>query len=133
MEIDQYCFACGKENPIGLQLKFEYTPEGVLANFMPVREFQGFVNILHGGIITTLMDEAMAHAIIAKGYQGVTARMEVKFQKPVIMNELVVVRGKILWEKRKLIKASSEIEQNGEIKAQATADFFVPDALPEEQ
>ncbi len=131
MEIDRYCFACGKENPIGLKLNFEYTPEGVLANFMPVREFQGFVNILHGGVITTLMDEAMAHALIAKGYQGVTARLEVKFQKPVTMNEMVVIRGKILWEKRKLIKACSEIKQNGEIKAQATADFFVTDVYSE--
>ncbi len=125
MEIDQYCFACGKDNPIGLKLKFEHTPEGVLANFMPVREFQGFVNILHGGIIVTLMDEAMAHAIIAKGYQGVTARMEVKFEKPVVMHEMVEVRGQILWEKRKIIKASSEVTQNGETKAQAVADFFI--------
>ncbi len=125
MEIDQYCFACGKENPIGLKLKFEHNPEGVLTNFMPVREFQGFVNILHGGIIVTLMDEAMAHAIIAKGYQGVTARMEVKFEKPVVMHERVEVRGQILWEKRKIIKASSEVIQNGETKAQAVADFFI--------
>jgi acyl-coenzyme A thioesterase PaaI-like protein len=125
VEIDQYCFACGKENPIGLKLDFENTGEGVVADFMPVKEYQGFVNILHGGIITTLLDEAMANAIIAKGYQGVTARLEIKFKKPVVMAEMTHVKGQVSLQKGKLIKAYGEIEQSGEIKATATADFFM--------
>jgi len=127
MEIDQYCFACGKENPIGLKLLFENTAEGVTAYFMPAKEYQGFVNVLHGGIITTLLDEAMAHAIMVKGHQAVTARLEVKFRKPVVMAEMIHLQGQVLLEKSKLIKACSEIKQNGEIKATATADFFIVD------
>jgi acyl-coenzyme A thioesterase PaaI-like protein len=132
MEIDQYCFACGRDNPIGLKLRFEYTDEGVVAQFIPAKEYQGFVNILHGGIITTLLDEAMAHAVIAKGRQGVTARLEVKFKKPVVMDEMIVIKGQILWEKGRIIKASAEIHQSEEIKATATADFFIMDTIAQE-
>jgi acyl-coenzyme A thioesterase PaaI-like protein len=133
MEIDNYCFACGCENPIGLRLRFEPIQEGVRAYYTPTREFQGYSNMLHGGIITTLMDEAMAHAVIAKGYLAVTARLEVKFKKPVAMAAPLCLRGRVLLEKGKLIQAYGEIEQNGEIKATATADFLIVNTAKEER
>jgi acyl-coenzyme A thioesterase PaaI-like protein len=127
MQADNYCFACGRENPIGLRLHFEKTPDGVITEFTPTREYQGFVNTLHGGIISTLLDEAMAHAVIAKGHMAVTARMELKFKKPVEIGKEIYLRGQVLLEKGKLLKTSGEIEQNGEIKATALADFFIVD------
>jgi uncharacterized protein (TIGR00369 family) len=125
VEVDHYCFACGSENPVGLRLIFESTAPGVIAYFTPTKEYQGFVNILHGGIISTLLDEAMAHAVLAKGHQGVTARMEVKFKRPVVMGEQLCVKGEIVLAKGKLIRTHGAIVQNGQIAATAEADFLI--------
>jgi uncharacterized protein (TIGR00369 family) len=124
VEVDHYCFACGSENPVGLHLSFESTPSGVIAYFTPTKEYQGFVNILHGGITSTLLDEAMANAVLVKGHQGVTARMEVKFKRPVVMGEQLCVKGEIVLAKGRLIKTYGEIAQNGQIAATAAADFL---------
>lgn len=128
LEIDQYCFACGRENPIGLKLRFELSTEGVTAYFTPSREHQGFAGILHGGIISTLLDEAMAHAVIAGGRLAVTARMELAFKKPTLTGEEITLKGRVIREDKKIIKTSAEIEQKGVITASATAVFIV---LPE--
>ena len=56
LAIDQYCFACGRDNPIGLKLCFESLAEGVRADLIPIREYQGFADLLHGGIISTLLE-----------------------------------------------------------------------------
>jgi acyl-coenzyme A thioesterase PaaI-like protein len=54
------CFVCGIDNPIGLHLKFYTDDEGrCIARFQPKAEHQGFPGQLHGGLISTLLDEAM--------------------------------------------------------------------------
>jgi acyl-coenzyme A thioesterase PaaI-like protein len=83
------------------------------------------INILHGGIISTLLDEAMAHAAIVKGYQVVTARMEVKFKKPTVVDKIICLKSHVVQEKGRLIKTYGEIEQNGLITAVASADFLI--------
>lgn len=125
MEDDHYCFACGIENPIGLKIVFETTQDGVVANFIPTKEYQGYVGILHGGIISTLLDEAMAQAVIIRGNQAVTARMEVQFKKPIVIGEIICLKGRVTQEKGRIIETYGEIEQNGQITAVATASFFI--------
>ena len=53
-------FGCGDDNPIGLRLRFTPSGEGVKASFIPSAEHQGFQEVVHGGIISTVLDEAMA-------------------------------------------------------------------------
>jgi uncharacterized protein (TIGR00369 family) len=125
LEDDHYCFACGIENPIGLKIVFETTQDGVVANFIPTKEYQGYVGMLHGGIISTLLDEAMAQAVIAKGNQAVTARMEVQFKKPIVIGEIICLKGRVTQEKGRIIETYGEIEQNGQITAVATASFLI--------
>jgi acyl-coenzyme A thioesterase PaaI-like protein len=125
LEIDDYCFACGRENPIGLKLRFESAADGVSAEFTPCREHQGFIGLVHGGIITTLLDEAMAHAIIAGGFRAVTARMELSFKQPLLIGNRAVVLGKVDEQRGKLIKATAEIRQNDRVVAKASADFLM--------
>lgn len=125
LEVDSYCFACGLENPIGLKLQFTIEGDSVFATFTPTKEHQGFVNVLHGGIISTLLDEAMAHAIIAQGHRAVTAKLELSFRKPTAIGQPVLINGRIISKKSKLIKATAQINQNGQITAEAYADFLV--------
>jgi len=65
---NNYCFACGKDNSDGLQLKFKYSEDGSKAEttYIPPEKFQGWKDIVHGGIITTLLDELMTFVYAVK-------------------------------------------------------------------
>lgn len=106
---DNYCFACGKENPIGLKMEFEYAPGEVTVRFTPRKEHQGWGDVVHGGILFTLMDEAMARMIIDAGDMVVTSRMEIKFLRPALVNEEIVLKGKLDKTEGKFFYTSSKI------------------------
>lgn len=82
------CFGCSPDNPNGLQLSFTEDGEYVTAEWEPVPHFQGWNNILHGGIQATMMDEIASWLVFVKlDTSGVTCEMEVKLKKPVKTNE----------------------------------------------
>lgn len=112
---DHFCFACGALNPDGLRLKFEYPEPGFCrTEWVPVRKYQGWQGILHGGIISTLLDEAFAHSLggaaRGAGLVAVTAEMTVRFEKPVRIGEKLVVEGRVLDEKGRVIHCESVIK-----------------------
>jgi acyl-coenzyme A thioesterase PaaI-like protein len=85
--IDHNCFGCGNANPTGLRLRFRpYGEDGVWANFTTTLNHEGYVGMTHGGIISTVMDEAMSWAVTHGGDLGVTARMSLTFRRPVPLN-----------------------------------------------
>ncbi len=84
----RFCFACSQENPIGLKLKPVYDGEKVTAEFIPGRFHQGWDNVIHGGILYTLLDEVTAYAILCHGIElGVTAKSEIRFRQVATVNE----------------------------------------------
>lgn len=111
---DHFCFACGANNPDGLRLRFEYPEPGrCRAEFVPVRKLQGWQGVLHGGIIATLLDEAFAHALggaaRGAGQVAVTAEMTVRFKKPVQIGEKLIVEGRVVGEKGRVIDCEGVI------------------------
>ena len=62
------CFACGPNNPIGLKLDFQFSGDSYVAKFTPSAQYQGYDGITHGGIVSTLLDEAMAKLVWVKGF-----------------------------------------------------------------
>ena len=76
LEDDGHCFACGKKNPGGLQLDFTSSNGKTAAEFLPKKEHQGFKDLVHGGIIATILDEAMVKAVLSTGVQAVTAELK---------------------------------------------------------
>ena len=92
---DHYCFVCGRDNPRGLKIKVNYFPEDMAAETelaLP-REYQGWAEVIHGGILSTLLDELMAHAVWHFAGPGVTLSMEVRFYHPLKPGEAIRVRG----------------------------------------
>ena len=82
---DHFCFACGRDNKDGLDLNWAVEGKTTHALFIPKRKFQGWKGIVHGGIIATLLDEAMTRlAWIACG-GAMTAEMTVRFLKPALI------------------------------------------------
>jgi acyl-coenzyme A thioesterase PaaI-like protein len=92
---DNYCFVCGRDNPKGLRIKVKYQPEEMAAETelsLP-REYQGWADVIHGGILATLLDEMMAHAVWHFAGPGLTLSMETRFHHPLKPDEPIQVRG----------------------------------------
>jgi uncharacterized protein (TIGR00369 family) len=120
---DNWCFACGKDNPISLKLDFKKQDDGdYVARFTPKKEHQGYLGITHGGIMATVLDEAMARLAWADGFQAVTAEMTVRYRLPAKTGEELVVAGRITGEDRRTITCSAEAKNpEGKVVAEATA------------
>jgi acyl-coenzyme A thioesterase PaaI-like protein len=121
------CFACGSDNPRGLQLKIRIDPDGTaMASFVPGSEWEGPRGIVHGGIVTTLLDEAMAKAVAATGCRGMTAELRVRFRQYAETGERLQVRGWVVRHKARLIETEATLvaADAGE-RAHAWAKFLV--------
>ena len=119
---DNYCFACGKANPIGLKLDFEKVNGEYVAEFTPLREHQGYAGLAHGGTIATVLDEAIARFAWAEGGKTVTAEITVRFRKPARTGEKLRVTGRLEEGSCRVIRGASEIrDENGVLLAEATA------------
>jgi acyl-coenzyme A thioesterase PaaI-like protein len=108
---DDYCFACGARNPIGIRMQVKYLEDSMAAQSLLAlpREFQGWQEVIHGGILATMLDEIMMHAVWHFAGAGVTLGMEVQFRQPLAPEELVLVRGRLTESKGRRLKAQGEI------------------------
>lgn len=123
---DGNCFACGPDNPIGMRLHFDASPdgEGVVARVELASEYQGWRGIAHGGIVMALLDEAMAHAAGFAGHRGLTAAVNVRFRKPVPLGAPIEVRGRVTWQRRSVLGVEGRVlDGNGELLARAEGSF----------
>jgi acyl-coenzyme A thioesterase PaaI-like protein len=121
------CFACGPDNPHGLRIDYHVNADGsVRANWLPKSQWQSFNKVIHGGIVTTAMDEAMAKAIVATGQQGLTCELHVRLHDSVRPGANVTVRGWIVSRHRRLIKTEANICSPAGLElAHAWASFLI--------
>ena len=111
----QYCFACGHENPLGLRMRFRRDGlDGVICEYTPRREHQGFPGVMHGGVLVALMDEAMAWAMFAADRAlGVTAKMETRYRRSVPPEATLTIRARVGRLRGRRIEVESSIEDEG--------------------
>lgn len=120
-----HCFVCGDKNEIGLKIDFFYDQGKARAEFTPSSDFEGYKDVLHGGIISALLDEVMIKSILAQGILTVTSRMEVKFKKPAKIGEKLILEGKIKEDKGRLILTEgSAFTPSGSPIAMAKGTYF---------
>ncbi len=126
LEDDNYCFACGKENRCGLKLSFQYSDGRLTSEFIPSKIYQGYKDITHGGIITTVLDEVMIQAAIAEGITPVTAEINVRFKTPLMANEKTIAEAEIVKKSPRLIEARSHLlkTSDGTVIAEAQAKLI---------
>ncbi|BBB91775.1 MAG TPA: PaaI family thioesterase [Methylomusa anaerophila] len=108
-ERNQWCFACGPRNPIGLKLEFREEDDNYLTTFTAGPEHQGYDGIVHGGIISTLLDEIMARYIYAKGFEAVTAKLEIRYRKPTPIGQPLTVGGRITGKLGNIYQLTGQI------------------------
>ena len=126
------CFACSPSNPIGLKLSFEEDEEFVYARWTPEENFQGYNNVIHGGIIATLLDEVGAWYISVKiGTAGVTKSLNIEYIKPLYLSRGdIVLRSKLVSTEGRITILDCELFDSTEtLCAKSVSEFFL---YPEE-
>ncbi len=123
---NQGCYVCGKENPNGLAVDFEINKEArsIQGRFRPSGFHQGYEGIVHGGILSSLLDEAMAKLAFSLGIPAVTAEITVKFRSPAAPGDQLNISGKLLHETHGLIQAEAKIERGPVLIAEATGKLL---------
>ena len=125
---DHGCFGCGQLNAFGLQMEFRQNPEGdgVWARVVPARRFEGYLGVIHGGVITAMLDEVMAWSLYRDATWGMTAQMNVRFRKPVMVGEAVLAIGHILSQRGRIFETRGELRRESDnlLLAEATATFM---------
>lgn len=124
---DYHCFACSPHNPIGLQLAFFETDEGVEATWQPGKYYEGYPGVIHGGIQSVMLDEIAAWTVYIKGKtSGVTSRLNVKFRKPVSSKQSkITLKGKITRIQKNFVYIDAFLlDENGVTCAEAEAVYY---------
>ena len=117
---DGHCFVCGEHNERGLRLVWTVAGDETFADFTPQRQHQGWKDVLHGGLLATLLDEAMTRLVWKKTGTAVTAEMTVRYLAPARVGETLRVRGKILEDGRKLVRTEADATRpDGTVVARA--------------
>ena len=122
---DGYCFVCGHKNPIGLKLDFSFDGKTIKTEFTPKKEHQGYQDIVHGGIILTLLDEAMVKLAIAMGIPVVTAQMEIRLRRSLNVGQKITVTARLLKDTKKILEAYAEaVATDNTVIADATGKLI---------
>ena len=108
IEAATMCFACGKENPIGLRIQFHFDGESCTAEFTPGGNHVGWQDTVHGGIIYAALDDVMANVLYLQGRKAHTAKCEVRYRRPLRVGETIRLRGWVDKEKSRLVVLKGE-------------------------
>ncbi|MCP4753739.1 MAG: PaaI family thioesterase [Proteobacteria bacterium] len=106
------CFVCGNRNPIGLDREFFYVDHRIETTFLPGPEHGGYKNTVHGGILATLLDEAMGWtSIISQPTLCVAADLSVRYKLPAKVGEQLLVSAELIADKRRILLTKGKIER----------------------
>lgn len=122
------CFGCSQKNPAGLKLQFEESDDYLHAEWEPSENYQGYTNVLHGGIIASLLDEVGAWCVSVKmGTAGVTSEMTIKYLAPVYINKgNITLKAGITEQTERNAKVNCYLyDGRAKLCAEAIANFFI--------
>lgn len=128
MADDGFCFACGPHNPHGLGMKVEYRDQdqAAVCRISLAQHFQGWNVMAHGGVVSTLLDEVMAHAVIHFVGQAVTASQENRYRAPTPLGRELVASGWVAERRGRLVQTRARLElAQGGVLAEAWAKFLL--------
>lgn len=129
-QVHPRCIVCSITNARGLHLDFNVSENGdVKAVFECSDALEGYPGILHGGVISTILDGAMGHCMFARGQTAVTVEMTTRFRHPVLTGHEATVHAWITRSSHPLYLLEAEIIQGGEVKATAKSKFYDQPAL----
>lgn len=127
---NHYCFCCSNRNPIGLKLEFwlDEEEEMVFTNWEPSRSYQGYPNVLHGGIQSTLMDEVASWAVyILLQTAGFTTKIDIKIKKPVHIDKgALKVTAKVISTEKKISNILTKLyDSEGTLCSEGIIQYYI--------
>ena len=133
VEADRKCFICGPENPIGLKVDFRINEQNnrSVATISLSELYQGWQGVVHGGIISALLDEAAIYACRPVSMHGVTAGLNIRFRQPVSTDTEVCVMAEVISIKKKLANVSARLLCNSDVMAEAEVKVMLLDEIGE--
>ncbi len=131
---DKTCFGCGEDNEHGLKLQLQYDTDTKTAygEYVAGQKQEGLPNIIHGGIITALLDETMMTINKYLGLMALTGELAVRYLQPAFINEKHYIRGWHVKQNKRIIENRAEIENEmGKVVARAKGKYIEIDSIPE--
>ena len=124
---DRTCFVCGEKNPAGLKLRLRMDQARGESNSEVTfaAHFQGWAGIVHGGLVATVLDEAMIYAAGSKDLKCVTGEITVRYVKPALTGVTYALKGRFLEDQGRIVLAESVlVGGEGQEIARATGKLF---------
>jgi len=124
---DHFCIGCDPRNPFSLNMTFFEDGDDVVCNWTPRPEFQGWINVLHGGIQSLMIDETAAWVVTRFGHAtGVTSKLECQYKKAININDgPITVRARIKKQMRRIFIIDAEITNSqGEVCTIGQATYY---------
>ena len=127
IELAPMCFACGKDNPIGLHIDFQFDGAVCTAEFTPTENHVGFSDTVHGGIVYSALDDVTANVLYLQDRKAHTAKCEIRYRHPLRVGETVTLEGWIDKEKGRLVVLKGEARRRSDdvLVADCEASFMV--------
>ncbi len=120
---DNWCVVCGADNPRGLHLLFSAEGGKSKAVYRAEKSHQGYRDIVHGGVLSAILDEAAIKAAASLGLIAITAEITVRFRNPVVsgeecrvLSEVTPLKGNFLKGLSRIIKPDGSIGAEAEVK-----------------
>jgi len=122
------CYACGVENERGLHMEFRREADRAICDYIPCDYQQGYPGRMHGGIVATMIDEAMGWAVYGAARWGATARLNVRFRRPVRLDSRLTIEAWVVRNRGRLIELRSEVrDERGTLLAEGDGAFMALD------
>lgn len=120
------CFACGRDNPIGMHLRLVGEVDGwVEARFDPRPDFVGVPGTLHGGITAAALDEALVWAgILQEGVMTVTGTLDIRYRRPIGVDVAITARSRVAGRSGRRLRLEGRLEVAGTVAAEASGVYL---------
>jgi acyl-coenzyme A thioesterase PaaI-like protein len=122
------CFGCSPTNPSGLHMEFFKEGDELVCKWDPGDHFQGFHDILHGGVQATMMDEIASWVVfVMLDTAGVTYQLNTRFRKPVMISKgIITVRATLVSQQKRIAEIEARLYDGEDVLcAESQANYFV--------
>ncbi len=125
MESEQ-CFVCGRESKYGLHLSIQDGGGWSYCEWTVQPDYVGYKNVLHGGIIASILDDMMAHALYYKDIDVVTAHLTLDYMEPIYVGDRIVCEAKVLaFGEGRSIHTRATVKKKGKVAVEASAVMVI--------
>jgi len=124
-EEHSHCFLCGHSNKKGFKLDFDLVDDGSMEACFRCSDFlEGYNNVMHGGVVSALLDSVMTNCLFARGIKALTAELNVRFLAPVKTEGVVRLKASIEKSSGSYYVLRASLVQGQTLKAKATGKFI---------